>query len=242
MRVRLDISYVGTRYVGWQLQPNGLSIQEVLERALEKLYGQPVPIVGAGRTDAGVHARGQTAHFDAPRANPPIPELCRILNRFLPVDISVNRARAVPPAFHARKDAISRTYLYRIFVRPLPDPFRAPYVWHYPPAAAVSIARMRQAARRWIGTHDFAAFGIRLAEDERTKREMKRVEIRRIGDEIQFIFTADSFLHRMVRRMVAYLVETGMGKRVTRPPYAAPASGLCLVKVGYGRYPAARRR
>lgn len=233
MRVRLDIAYVGTRYVGWQRQLNGVSIQETLEKLLSRIYAKPVSVVGAGRTDAGVHASAQAAHFDAPRDRPAVKDLPRILSKLLPADIAILRAAAVPPAFHARKSAVRRTYLYRILISSRPDPFRAPYVWHAPWAAKLSIGKMKRAARRWLGTKDFAAFAIRVRKKQRTRRRMERIQIRRAGDEIHLKFTADSFLHRMIRRMVAVLIDIGAGKTVTRPAFSAPAGGLCLLKITY---------
>lgn len=233
MRIRLDIAYAGTRYVGWQRQSAGSGVQAVVERALGEVYAQPVLIVGAGRTDAGVHAAGQVAHFDAPRPTPGAGDLAHILNRLLPDDVAIFRARQVSSAFHARRSAVWRTYRYRILTRPVPDPFRAPYVWHAPWASKLNIAAMRRAAGKWIGTKDFAVFAIRVGKDERTTRRMERIDIRAIRDELRFHFVADSFLHRMIRRMVAVLVQTGSGKSVFKPAFAAPARGLCLVSVAY---------
>ena len=233
MRVRLDIAYVGTRYAGWQKQPRRSTVQQILEDALGRIYAQPVSVVGAGRTDAGVHAAGQVAHFDAPKDRPSAHELARILNRILPETIAVLKAVGVSSAFHARKSAVRRTYLYRILTSENPDPFRAPCVWHAPWARQISIEKMRHEAGKWLGTKDFSVFAIRVLPGERTIRHMEKIEIRRARDEIRMTFVADAFLHRMIRRMVAVLLDAGSGKSNPLPAYAAPAGGLCLLKVAY---------
>lgn len=233
MRIRLDIAYVGTRFVGWQRQPGGRTVQQTLEHILSQIYGCPILVAGAGRTDAGVHAAGQVAHFDAPKSRPGPADMAHILNKLLPDDVAILGSRKVPAGFHARKSAVQRTYLYRILTSPRPDPFRAPFVWHCPRAAAFDISRMRQTAKKWIGTRDFSVFAIRISENENTRRHMGKIDIRKIRDEIRLTFTADAFLHRMVRRMVAVLADVGAGKSALKPSFAAPASGLCLLKVSY---------
>lgn len=232
-RIRLDIAYVGTRYAGWQRQSNAVSIQEIIEKILSGIYDRQIQLAGAGRTDTGVHAAGQVAHFDIDRERPPVSRLRYILNRLLPSDISIQNARPVSRFFHARKSAVERTYLYRIRTNPVPDPFTMPYVWFHPPAAECSVEKMRRAAKTWIGTKDFAAFTIDRKKGQRTKRNMKRITIRKTKDEIRMTFVADAFMYRMIRRMVVYLVDVGMGKKVGGPAYSAPASGLCLMKVVY---------
>lgn len=233
MRIRLDVSYVGTRFVGWQRQPNGLTVQADLEEILGNIYGHRIVVTGAGRTDSGVHARGQVAHFDTDKDRPSPDQICAILNKLLPPDISVMRSRRAPPDFHARKSAVRRTYLYRILTRPLPDPFRAPYVWHYPLASNADLDKMDQAAGKWIGRKDFSKFAIRVTEGESTYRHMEKISIRRVKDEIQMTFIADAFLHRMIRRMVPVLLGAGFGKTISQPALAAPAGGLCLMRVSY---------
>lgn len=233
MRIRLDIAYVGTKYVGWQRQSKGASIQETLELVLSKIYDQKIFVSGAGRTDAGVHAAGQVAHFDVSKSRPPVQDLSRILNKLLPSDIVVFRAKKVSSSFHARKSAVRRTYLYRILLRRVPDPFRASYVWHAPWLTAAGLGKMRRAARLWLGTKDFARFAIRIQKGGSTYRRMEKIEIRRVLDELQFRFVADAFMHRMIRRMVAVLADTGMGKPVSKPSFSAPAGGLSLEKVDY---------
>ncbi|MBI4179233.1 tRNA pseudouridine(38-40) synthase TruA [bacterium] len=233
MRVRLDLAYVGARYVGWQRQSKGVSIQAVVEDALSKLYDRRIQITGAGRTDAGVHAAGQVAHFDVQKTRPAVRDLPRILNGLLPADISVLGARRVSKKFDARNSAGAREYLYRILVSPIPDPFRAPLVWHCPKAARITPENLRRIAGTLRGTKDFSVFTIRRARKMNTTRTLKHVVIQRTRDELRIRFVADAFLHRMVRRMVAYLVETALGSARREPLYAAPASGLCLMKVYY---------
>lgn len=233
MRVRLDIAYLGTRYIGWQRQPHGVSIQGVLESVLSRIYDQPIRLTGAGRTDTGVHAVGQVAHFDTQKSRPTPRTLTEILNKLLPLDIAVMRAKKVPETFNSRRNAKWRKYLYRILVSSIPDPFRAHFVWHYPKAGEAKIHQMRQAARAWIGKKDFGEFTIHRSEKKNTWRKMENIDIRQRKDEIWFTFTADAFMHRMVRRMVVFLLEAGFGSKDPKPKFAAPANGLCLMKIFY---------
>ncbi len=236
MRIRLDLSYVGTRYSGWQKQPNRLTVQGVLEETLSQLFSSPVAVTGAGRTDTGVHARHQVAHFDAPKSRPSADELVRILNRLLPPDLSILRSREVSDRFHARRSARRREYLYRLLISPIPDPYRLPYVWYYPLGRELSMSLMKRSAASWTGTRNFSRFSAHLADGgrgPRAIRNMERIEIQIHKDEIRFRFVADAFLYRMVRRMVAYLVARGSGKRIRRPDYTAPAQGLHLERVRY---------
>src|SRR3989338_1736638 len=188
MRVRLDLAYVGTRYAGWQRQSRAPSVQQTLELALSRLYNRRITIAGAGRTDAGVHAAGQVAHFDVESARPAVKDLPWILSRMLPPDIAVLRARKVSPVFHARRRATWRTYQYRILTSKIPDPFRGPYVWHVPWADKLDLVRMRRAARGWLGTKDFAAFAICVPKGRRTRRHMRKIVLRRAGDELRLTF------------------------------------------------------
>ena len=171
--LRLTIQYDGTDYVGWQRQPNGVSIQELVERAIEPIEGRPVTIVGAGRTDAGVHALGQVASVQLQSAIDAA-TLMRALNATLPEDVRVASAEEAAPDFNARFSAIGKVYAYRIWRGAFLPPFERRYVWHVPPP--LDVERMREAARPLTGRHDFSAFraaGSDAATSERTIRDLR---------------------------------------------------------------------
>ena len=157
MRLLLTLQYLGTRYAGWQAQANAIAIQTVVEEVLAKLYNEPVRIEGAGRTDSGVHALAQRAHFDAPFPIPPR-GLLMGMNDLLPHDIRVTRAEEVADGFHCRFDAKSKTYAYRIWNAEVMDVFR--WETHAHVAKKLDVALMREAARPLIGTHDFKSFTV----------------------------------------------------------------------------------
>lgn len=247
-RIRLTVAYVGTRYHGWQIQENGLTVQAVLEDRLSRICAEHVRVHGSGRTDAGVHALGQVAHFDAPASKAHIPWQ-KALNAMLPEDIAVLEAREVEPDFHARFSARSKRYAYTLWTRPdyvLPQ--RAPFVWA---VRGVDLHAMDRAATLLHGTHDFAAFqnaGTDLMGARGTVRTLEPI-VRVPGqhpEEWIFQFQADGFLKQMVRNLMGLLVEAGRGglhahdagdilrgrdRRLA--PATAPARGLTLVEVIY---------
>ncbi len=244
MRVRLTIEYDGTGYSGWQLQAGQDTIQARIEAALEKLFDQKVRIHGAGRTDAGVHALGQVAAFDAPRYFNPS-DLRRALNATLPPDIAVREAVEAASRFDPRRDAYLRAYQYRILNREIRSAFEHRYAWHV--REALDVDAMRMAARRFLGEHDFAAFRTLGTE---TKSTLRRIYVsqweQRREDLLLYRIEGSSFLRHMVRAMVAAMVEIGRkrmsvkvldallseGNRAAAPA-AAPACGLFLVEVRY---------
>lgn len=248
-KIRLDLAYDGTAYVGWQVQPasQGQTIQGVLEERLAQLYAnQPIRVHGSGRTDTGVHALAQVAHFQPP-ANPRIPldELPRILNGMLPGDIRVHAAKAVPESFHARFETVGKAYAY-VLHRGIPDPFCGRWSWLVPDCA--DLPAMRRAARRLLGQHDFSAFAATTADHRRDDkvRTIHRIAIRVVDDRICLTFVGDGFLYKMVRSLTAALVEVGRGrltpsamaeilatKNRAAAPSTAPARGLFLVRVFY---------
>ncbi len=248
MRVRLTIEYDGTGYCGWQSQADDDTVQAGIEAVLEKLFGQRIRIQAAGRTDAGVHALGQVAAFDAARYFDPF-ELRRALNALLPPDIVVREAAEAAPAFDARRDARVRVYEYRILNRVLRSAFDYRYAWHIP--QPLNFAAMRAAARVFPGKHDFAAFRTLGTETKSTVREIHSSQWERRGDILAYRVEGSSFLRHMVRSMVAAMVEVGRN-RLDRPalrellaggnraaaPAAAPACGLFLVEVRYPQGPA----
>ena len=243
--MRLDLAYDGTGFRGWARQPGIRTVQGVLEEALGRLLGEPPRVSVAGRTDAGVHARGQVASFPAPPGLEP-PRVRRAVNAILGPEVVVLEARTMPAWFDARRSATGREYLYRIDTGPVPDPFSARYVWHRP--GRLAIARMRTAARALEGERDFASFSRAPREARSTVRRLSRLAVGLRGDELTVRAVADAFLHQMVRSLVGTLVAVGEGRidparmeqlleardRSTAGP-VAPPHGLTLVRVQYGR-------
>ena len=245
---RLTIAYRGTDFSGWQgqRQAGKRTVQECIEAALEKIWGQKISLQGSGRTDTGVHALGQMASFNAPRLHAAV-VLQRALNANLPRDVRIVKCRLVSPAFHARFDARGKTYRYLIWNRLVQDPFTLDTHWHVP--RPLDLPAMRRAARLLLGRHDFASFTSNPGyERESTVRVMKRASVVRDGAALVFHFTADGFLYRMVRNLVGALAKVGLGKitvddfgKILRAcsrseaPATAPACGLYLMKVTYGK-------
>lgn len=249
-RLKLTVAYDGTDFSGWQVQArkSGMgerTVQGVLEAIIAPMLGRPVRVLGAGRTDAGVHALGQVCHLDAPAAKLGLPWL-RALNAQLPGDAAVLAVEHVDPSFHARFAALSKTYAYTLWpVRSFRIPTRRRFVWACGP---LDFAAMRAAADLLIGEHDFKSFqntGTRVQSTVRTLREIASAPGLFPG-EVVWRFTADGFLKQMVRNLMGLLVWIGQGKfapqqageilarrdRNTHYP-TAPAQGLCLEEVRY---------
>ncbi len=240
---RIDVAYVGTRYHGWQVQPALASVQGVLEETLAALYGATVKIHGAGRTDAGVHARRQAAHFFSVPLIPP-ERLPLAANGRLPSDIRILRARFVPDGFHARKSAKKKTYCYTVYTEKILSPFHGDFAWRV--GRPLDVGAMQEAGGFLLGRHDFTSFCAHADEEPDRVRTLLSLQIARNGSFLHFRFTGDGFLHHMVRNMVGTLIEVGIGKR--RPADmpgvlralsrsaagpTAPAQGLALVRVHY---------
>jgi tRNA pseudouridine38-40 synthase len=242
-RLKLTLEYDGTAYVGWQRQLNGTSVQEVLERALSELFGEPVSTEAAGRTDAGVHALGQVVAFEAPRTLPPTAYL-RGLSALLPEDVSVVDAVEVPAEFDPRRGSAGKRYRYLISNRPVRSPLRRRTHWQL--FAPLDIAAMDEAARPLLGTHDFSAFRAANCEALTPQRTLRALSLVSSGDVVQFEFEGTAFLKHMVRNIVGTLVEVGRGRqrvawvaevlasrdRTLAGP-TAPPQGLVLVEVRY---------
>ncbi|MBU1248015.1 MAG: tRNA pseudouridine(38-40) synthase TruA [Proteobacteria bacterium] len=244
-RIKLTLAYEGTDYAGWQLQPGIRTVQGELEKAFFSITGEQVRVHGSGRTDAGVHALGQVAHFTAPATRSPIP-WAKALNVNLPLDVRVLRAEDVADDFHARYSAQSKTYAYSLWCdrdRQLPQ--RRRFVWV---CGEVDLEAMDKAARLLLGEHDFAAFqnkGTVVKTTIRTMHSICRVPGLH-SEEWVWRFTACGFLKQMVRNIMGCLVAVGRGKiqaeqvgdilrglrREAAPP-TAPAHGLCLERVVY---------
>ncbi|MDR0841334.1 MAG: tRNA pseudouridine(38-40) synthase TruA [Christensenellaceae bacterium] len=242
-RIRLILQYDGTAYVGWQVQANGLAIQQVLEAELYKLTGESTRLHASGRTDSGVHARAQVAHFDTGCRIPP-EKFCYALNAGLPGDIRVLHSEEAPEGFHARFDVVKKHYRYTVRQAPHADVFHrntALHV-HYP----LEIARMRQAAAPLLGEHDFAAFKAAGVEMQNTVRTLYQSEWTQAGNLLCYDVTGSGFLYNMVRILVGTMLEIGGGKREpgcmaqalqsgsrNDAGATAPAHGLMLYRVEY---------
>ncbi|HEY0160306.1 MAG TPA: tRNA pseudouridine(38-40) synthase TruA [Thermoanaerobaculia bacterium] len=235
MRLLLTLQYLGTRYGGWQSQSNAVAVQQVVEEALAQVYGEPLRIHGAGRTDAGVHALAQRAHVDVPFAIPPRGVVLG-LNQILPPDVRVTRAEEVADDFHARFDAKGKTYEYRIWNAEVADVFAAETHAHV--AQPLDAARMHEAAQALAGTHDYKVFTVADPETHTTVRTIASVEVARDGERVVIAASADGFLRYMVRRIAGSLIEVGRGKLAADALFAearwtAPAKGLVLRDVRY---------
>ena len=243
--VRLTLAYDGTDFRGWARQADLRTVEGVLEAALQRILGDVPKLSVAGRTDAGVHARGQVISFPAFR-DVHVARLQRALNAMLAPEVVVLDARLASESFDARRSAIGREYRYKIDVGPLPDPFTARFVWHRP--GELSVARMRAAARRLLGEHDFASFCRAPKAGGPTVRRLERLTISRAGDRIEIGARANAFLHQMVRSLVGTLVAVGEGRvdpvgipgilaarDRARAGAIAPPHGLTLEHVIYAR-------
>ena len=247
MRVRLKLEYDGTNYSGWQMQAGQNSIQAELEEALARIFGGLIRVLAAGRTDAGVHARGQVAAARLPRPFDPA-ELARALNAILPPDIVVLEASEVGDSFNPRRDARLRIYEYRVLNQPLRSAFERNSAWLV--REPLDIGAMNAAAA-FVGEHDFAAFRSLGSAEKTTVRRVALSHWRRENERhLIYRVEASAFLRHMVRTMVAAMVEVGRGRSAGKPPAdtiaallasrdralapaPAPAAGLCLVEVRY---------
>jgi len=241
---RLTLAYDGTRFRGWARNAGQRTVEGVLTDALERALGSAPKLAVAGRTDAGVHARGQVASFAAAEGVD-LERLQRSINGMLAPEIVATEARRAPDDFHARFSASAREYRFRIDVGEWPDPFDAPFVWHRP--GELSLSAMREAARPLLGEHDFASF-CRRPQSGGTVRRLERLSVARRGDRVEISARANAFLHQMVRTLVGTLVRVGDGRLDpatlpailaardrTRAAQMAPAHGLTLERVVYGR-------
>nr|WP_306360639.1 tRNA pseudouridine(38-40) synthase TruA [Nocardia sp. CC227C] len=243
VRVRLDIGYDGTDFIGWARQPGLRTVQGVLEESLGKVLREPVQLTVAGRTDAGVHAEGQVAHFDT-RAEVDGPRLVHRLARFLPKDVRVKSVSFPPAEFDARFSAVRRHYAYRLTTAPYgAEPLSARSVVAC--RSDVDLEAMRAASRELLGLHDFAAF-CRRREGATTVRELQRFDWERDGDLLTAHVSADAFCWSMVRSLVGAVLAVGEGRRTpewvaglllererSSAVTVAPAHGLSLVAVDY---------
>ncbi len=207
--IALKLSYTGTAYHGWQRQKNALSVSETLEKALSSVVGHPVKVTGAGRTDAGVHARVYVANFRTV-SGIPADRLPLAVNTRLPDDIVVSKATVVPEGFNAIGSCLKKEYTYRIYNSRIRDPFYVDRVWFYP--RPLDEAVMAEAAKQFVGTHDFAAVRSVGTETRTTVRTVHYFEIERHGQIVDCRVCADGFLYNMVRAMVGTCIYAAEGK------------------------------
>jgi tRNA pseudouridine38-40 synthase len=242
-KIKLIVAYDGTDYVGWQYQPNGLSIQQCLEQAIANLTEQVHTVYSSGRTDAGVHALGMVCHLTSERQLP-LKAWREGVNSFLPPDIVVRDAEFVSDDFHARFNAVGKHYRYTILRDPIRWPLQRRTSWQL--KYKLDVQQMRRAADLFVGCHDFAAFRTTGCAAETTQRNIFSVEISESGALMYIDVCGSGFLKNMVRMMVGTLVEVGRNKRppevISRmleqpacgaPAVTAPPHGLCLVEVYY---------
>lgn len=241
-QIKLLVEYDGTNYAGWQCQPNGLAVQQVLEDALARLLRQPTRVCSSGRTDAGVHALGMVATFYTEKTLP-MTAYSDGLNCLLPPDIAITHAEEVPLDFNPRHDAKGKTYRYTIHCAPRRSPLARLYAWHL--REQLDLELMRQGAALFVGEHDFAAFRTSGCAAKTTVRRIDAVTITAGEDLLHIDVSGSGFMRNMVRIMVGTLVAIGLGKMapeqvrrcltesgaVAGP--TAPAHGLCLLEVFY---------
>ncbi len=207
-RIMLTVAYDGTAYCGWQVQPNGDTIEANLNRHLSELLGEPITVIGASRTDSGVHAKGNVAVFDT-NARIAADKIALAMNTRLPHDIKVQSSREVPPDFHPRYREVVKTYEYRICNRRIPDPCERLYaLFYYWP---LDETKMQQAADCLVGTHDFSSFCSHRPEDKNCVRTIYELKVTREGDIVKIRITGSGFLYNMVRIIAGTLLRIGTG-------------------------------
>lgn len=244
-RVRIVVAYDGTDYCGWQIQPNGVTIEEVLNKCLKALTGEEIRVIGASRTDSGVHALGNVAVFDTESRIPP-ERMAYAMNQRLPEDIVVVRSEEVPLDWHPRyQSQIRKTYEYHIYNAKSQNPLRRRYAAFV--SFSLDIEKMREGAAYLMGTHDFASFCCIRSNVEDTVRTIDDIQIRQEGPEITLKVSGSGFLYNMVRIIAGTLIRVGRGfytpemvreileaRERTSAGVTAPPEGLVLVEVCYG--------
>ena len=245
MRWKCTVAYDGTGFYGWQSQPGGNTIQDILEKRLKTLFGQPIRIHGSGRTDSGVHAKGQVFHFDGSWTNPRT-DLLNALRSGLPESIQITAVSKISNNFHARHAATGKRYVY-LLCEGFAPPMETRFYWSLG-RRKVDLERMKLAAAHLLGRHDFSAFGASRGDGstENPVKDVRRLQITRRGRRIRITTEASGFLYKMARSLVGALVDVGTGKlspaevqqilksrKRTAWVVTAPARGLCLQKVFY---------
>ncbi len=247
-RVALVIQYLGTHFHGWQRQLQQRTVQEEIEKAISVILGYQVTLHGAGRTDSGVHAAAQVAHFDA-TGRIPAEKWATVLNSYLPKDILIRASAGVSNSWHARFGAAYRRYRYTLYTEDRPNLFVRPFSWHYY-YAPLDEALIQAALKPLMGKHHLAAFHRAGSKRKHSWVEVQAAECYRSGSFLHIEIQADGFLYGMVRLLVGMLVEVGSQERSLsnfteiwtyqhreKVKYAAPPQGLCLLRVGYPDFP-----
>ena len=241
--IRLTIAFEGTAYHGWQVQPGAPTLQGLITDTIRRITGESVTLTGSGRTDAGTHARALVANFlTKSRISPG--QFVRALNGLLPRDVRILSARQVPREFHARRNAVSKTYRYQIYLGSILSPHLAREYFHYP--YGVDLSKMQAAARLFAGEHDFASFAKTNPSYSSTVRRIFRCELKKHGNRLFLTVQGNGFLQHMVRNMAGTLLEVGRGsisldafrglfvkRDRTLAGFTAPAHGLVLLRVRY---------
>ena len=240
-RIMLTVAYDGTNYHGWQTEPTGISVEEVLNKALSKRLGEDIRVKGVSRTDSGVHARGNLCIFDSETPIPP-EKICYAVNEVLPEDIVVRRSEEVPADFHPRKCDSLKTYEYTLYHDSLPDPLVRHFTTFF--YRKLDVPKMREAAACLVGEHDFSSFCSAGAQVETKIRRITALSIEEEGTRVAFRITGTGFLYNMVRIIVGTLLRVGTGfwppekvkeildvKDRQQAGPKAPAEGLCLAEI-----------
>ena len=240
-RIMLTVAYDGTNYCGWQTEPTGLSVEEVLNKALSKRLGEDIRVKGVSRTDSGVHARGNLCVFDSETPIPP-EKVCFAVNEVLPEDIVIRKSEEVPADFHPRKCDSLKTYEYTLYHDSLPDPLVRHYTTFF--YRKLDVPKMREAAACLVGEHDFSSFCSAGAQVETKVRRITALAVEEEGMRVAFRITGTGFLYNMVRIIVGTLLRVGTGfwppekvkeileakdRQAAGPK--APAEGLCLMEI-----------
>lgn len=242
-RILLEVAYDGTDYVGWQVQPNGVSIESVLNRELSKFFKEEIKVIGASRTDSGVHAHSAMCVFDT-HARMRADKVSYALNAFLPKDIVIQKSMEVDPSFHPRYEQSEKTYVYRILNRRMRDPMLRRNTYFY--CRDLDVQRMQEAAQKLLGEHDFISFASPHFTAKTTVRTLYECRVDRSGDLIEITVRGNGFLYNMVRIIAGTLIEVGNGRfnpadmdrileakdREAAGP-TAPAHGLTLERTKY---------
>ncbi len=244
MKLRLTLAYDGTQFLGWQSQPGGKTVQDALEAAFRELCGGRIVVHGAGRTDAGVHAAGQSAHVEVPDGRLPLETWMPALNAHLPAGVRVMGLKKAPADFHARFSARGKVYRYTVWNGPVLSPLFLHRAWHVP--WELDPGLLKAACGCFVGRHDFAAFSARRSKaEESTVRTVSAIRVARQGPRLFLKFEGEGFLYKMVRMLAASVVRCAAGrleigdirrhleKAGPRTSQVAPAEGLCLVRVVY---------
>ena len=244
MKIKLTVSYDGTNYCGWQVQPNGVTVQEKLENAVEQVTGEKVRVTGSGRTDAGVHAQGQVAHFDTQTKTVQPDKFYRALNAHLPESIRVYKSEQVAEDFDACRTAKKKTYRYSLYLSEVENPLKERVAVRVDDN--LDIEKMRELAKVFVGEHDFKCMCASGSSVKTTVRTIYNISIEKNGNDLSFTVSGNGFLYNMVRILVGTLLKAGRGEINERElkqmlgtgkramgGRTLPAKGLCLMSVEY---------